>query len=112
MSPEALALKYERLASENLPGTMVPVQLVYRTVADELRQLEVGGMVTAAYMTTHQVAKRFTLNAKTIAHKCHAGEFEGAYKTSDSKGGEWRIPRKAVEMYERRMREGQDERAA
>lgn len=49
------------------------------------------------YLNTRQVASMLAVSPRTITRWCLAGEFDGAFITSDS--GSWRIPNSAVESF-------------
>jgi hypothetical protein len=92
-----LRQKYERMAHDFLPGTMVPAAEVYRLFAGELTQLT-DIEATPMSVDTGEAARMIGVASKTVANWCAAGTFPGARKTG-GRGGKWIVPVVDVQAY-------------
>ena len=92
MTLDELRAKYDRLARDLPPGTLVPADVIYAQLLAELAECD-GHTVPMSYNSA-QAARVLGVSPKTIAHWCHAGRFPGAQRSSH-RGGTWIIPAQA-----------------
>ena len=96
MTLAELRQKYDRLARDLPPGTLVPAEAMYAQLLRELAECD-GHAVPMSYNSV-QAARLLGIKSKTVAHWCHAGRFPGARRSSQ-RGGTWIIPAQAVRDY-------------
>ena len=72
-------------------GATAPVAKVYGAVLDELRAVD-GVPAFEARVSTGEAAEIEGVSRATVAKWCADGRYPHAEKTSDGRGGEWRIP--------------------